>query len=677
MQLFFSLIYIFLFLNFCFNIHTVTSKIAHSLSDYLIKYFLIFVATIIPTGFFLSEMNWINQRFWWIIVSITITYTIQILFIFRKIEDKFNLKKSLLESLNFLPKWFKSLNLFQKIAFGILFLSLFITTIINLAFLFLTVPNEWDSMTGHLVKCATYLQNGNMNRINGTTWTIDYYPNSLPTLQIFFYHLLGEKGFRAIHFLSYWVSILALYGIAKQLYKNNTIAILIGLLMALLPTALVQATNTETDLVMTAYLGIIAYFIFQILSSENNQLPIFLMTLTACIALGHKITFILILPALFVLVLFTIIKKIWNHKLLIISTLAIGICVFVLPTGYIGNIKEEGKLSAISGPAEVMAWHGNTQFTNRQVVEFGTLNVGRYLMDFFNLDGIRNLPKGEKINDAMRFLPKKISRKINLERPEYTVVGKFDLDPDYPFHRERPYWGIISFLMFFPSIFFIFKLKKSTSKKIFLGLLAATIVHFICLSYTAPYDPIKARYFMNMAVWALPLIGLLFLDNQRSKYLAFCSIFIALAAFGTILYRILLPICSAEKSIFSMNRMEQLTISRPEIYEAYKKFDEIVPKNAIVALGTQQEHEDFEYPLWGEGLTRKLIPIHPFRKAVKPIPAEAEYLFYSKGVIPYKEGDILLNKTADDGSVKVLSSSVFYLRKLKSSTQPSSVGRAF
>lgn len=57
-------------------------------------------------------------------------------------------------------------------------------------------------------------------------------------------------------------------------------------------------------------------------------------------------------------------------------------------------------------------------------------------------------------------------------------------------------------------------------------------------------------------------------------------------------------------------------------------FGFFVPADAIVALGTQQEHEDFEYPLWGRGFTRKLIPIHPFRKPVKPIPEEAQYLFY-------------------------------------------------
>ncbi|MFN3848670.1 MAG: hypothetical protein ACK4NY_04545 [Spirosomataceae bacterium] len=671
MQTFLYFFYILCFLFFCYNIHQTIKFIATSLSDYLLKYFIVFVGSVIPTGFFLSEMNWINQPFWWIFVVYVISTIPRVIFYFTKKQGDFNLSASAKNKVEFAKKWFSSLGTFQRIAFAILFITLGFTALINVAFLLFTVPNEWDSMTGHLAKCAYYLQNGNMNRMQGTTWTIDFYPNSLPSLQIFFYHLAGEKGFRIIHFASYWVSILAMYGIAQKLYKDFTIAVLVALLMALLPTAIVQAANTETDLVMTAYLGCLAYFILTINEQSQKALPTgegwVWLILTGCIALGHKVTFILISPAVFILIVSTILKTILDNKLLIISTLIIGIAIYVLPTGYIGNIKEEGRLGGISGPKEVMMWHGNDQFTGKQITKFGTLNVIRYGYDFFNLDGIRNLPNGEKLNDAMRYLPNKIGKKINIERPEYTVVAPFQLKPVFPFHRERPFWGIISFLMVLPAIGLLFTTPDRVQNPVrgtLIGLLLASIVHFLTLCYTAPYDPIKARYFMNMGVWALPLAGLLFVDNKRTKYLLFCSIFIALAAIGTILYRVNLPILSAEKSIFSMNRMEQLTISRPEIYEAYKKFDELVPQSAIVALGTQQEHEDFEYPLWGEQLTRKLIPIHPFRKAVKPIPTEAEYLFYSKGVIQFKEGDILLNNPTGDADTPV-EESAFYLRKLK------------
>jgi len=75
-------------------------------------------------------------------------------------------------------------------------------------------------------------------------------------------------------------------------------------------------------------------------------------------------------------------------------------------------------------------------------------------------------------------------------------------------------------------------------------------------------------------------------------------------------------------TIWNKNRMQILTISRPDITAAYQKFDNIVPQNAVVALGTV--NDDYEYPLWGKNFTRKLIPINPFEKGLQPIPKEAE-----------------------------------------------------
>ena len=173
----------------------------------------------------------------------------------------------------------------------------------------------------------------------------------------------------------------------------------------------------------------------------------------------------------------------------------------------------------------------------------------------------------------------------------------------------------------------------------------------------------------------MPLLTLFFTERKStifSTYAISTTVIISFSAICTILTIRFHPIFET-KNIFNTNRLEQLTIGRPDIYDAYKKFNEIVPNNAIIALGTQQEHEDFEYPLWGEDFKRTLIPIHPFRSAVKPIPLEAQYLFYSEGVIPFQEGDIRLgsgNKTHDS----VVEESKFYLRKLKTTKLSASKG---
>ena len=673
------LIFILFFLLFLWQIHRNASYISESLSDYFIKLFFGLVSCVIPTGFLLSEFNLINQAIAWGIGVNILAFLFSLFF--RQITDNqlfsiFTAIKGL--RIKFFDFW-KSKSIISKVSFAILFIGLGITTIINLIILFVTVPNEWDSMTGHLVKCAYYLQNGNMNRLGGTTWTIDFYPNSLPTLQIFGYHIFGEKGFKVIHYICYWLFALSAYGIAFKISKNFTAALFVGLISALLPTALVQATTTESDIVLSAYLGCLTYFLFSF-QDNPNKLNISLIALMSGVWIGHKVTFLLIAPAMLVVVLHTVLfqKAFYKNIKLFITTFIIAISIYALPTGYIGNVREVGKFSlgSLSAPPMVMQWHGVEHYSGKDKIKNLALNIGRYSSEFLNFDGLRSSEIGKKLNESFRYLPNKIFRNLNLESEQFTVVSYFSFEHPIRFYIERPYWGIIGFGIIFPIMIillikFLRNFKKTTStEKSLMVLSLASVLHFLSLCYSAPYDPIKARYFLNMAVWCMPLLLVVEVSFVSRKntfsfiLFAFYSIIISVSAISTALFVRIHPIFS-EKNIFNMTRMEQLTIARPHIYEAYKKFDEVVPKDAIIALGTQQEHEDFEYLLWGKDFTRKLIPIHPFRSAVKPIPAKAQYLFYSKGVIPFQKGDILLN-SVDNNKDTLVEESQFFLRFLNS-----------
>lgn len=669
------LIFILFFVLFLWQIHRNASYISESLSDYLIKLFFGLVSCVIPIGFLLSEFNLINQAIAWGIGINILAFVFKLLF--QQISDNqgFTLLNSIKTSQKKFVDFWQSLSVLSKFSFGTLFLGLGLTTIINLVIFFVNYPNEWDSMTGHLVKCAYYLQNGNMNRLQGTTWTIDFYPNSLPTLQIFFYHVFGEQGFKVIHYLSYWIFPISSYGIAYKISKSFSKSLLVGLVSALLPTALVQATTTETDIVLTAYLGSLTYFLFSF-KEKPNKLNLSLIAIISGIWIGHKVTFLLIAPAAVVISLYTMLlkKEFYKNIKLFLAIFLVGIGIYVLPTGYIGNVKEVGKFSlgSLSAPPIVMQWHGIEHYTQKDKIRNFALNIGRYSSDFLNIDGIRNTELGKKINTEFRYFPNLFFKKFNLEGERFTVVSYFSFEHPLRLYKERPYWGIIGFGMIFPIMILLWvrffrNLRKTTNlEKSLMALSLAAILHFLSLCVSAPYDPIKARYFLNMAVWCMPLLVLFNpLGSQKvfNIYFFITTIIISISGICTILTIRFHPIFS-EKNIFNTSRLEQLTIGRPDIYDAYRKFDEVVPLDAIVALGTQQEHEDFEYPLWGRDFKRKLIPIHPFRSAVKPIPAEAEYLFYSKGVIPYQEGDIALgggDKTDDS----VVRESDFFLRRLK------------
>jgi hypothetical protein len=167
---------------------------------------------------------------------------------------------------------------------------------------------------------------------------------------------------------------------------------------------------------------------------------------------------------------------------------------------------------------------------------------------------------------------------------------------------------------------------------------------------------------MNTAIWAFPIMAMFF-DSLKNYLKPIILLVVSAAGIFIISHRALYPF-QGEDSIFKIDRIHQMTVTRPEFREAYYKFEELVPKDAIVAMGTQQEHEDYIYPLWGEGFNRTLIPIHPFRSEVKPIPPQAEYLFYSEGVIEKEEGDVFLGG-GDKTNDTPVPESYYYLRKLK------------
>jgi hypothetical protein len=194
----------------------------------------------------------------------------------------------------------------------------------------------------------------------------------------------------------------------------------------------------------------------------------------------------------------------------------------------------------------------------------------------------------------------------------------------------------------------------------------------LALSFTAAYDPWKGRYMLSSLVYLVPIVGnflnknSLFQSSQLGKgFLIISAVFISLSGLTSIIFHLrALPFGAYQKpSAFNLSRMEALTISRPDITAAYKKFESIVPENATVALGTI--NDDYEYPLWGPRFKRTLIPINPFEQGLQPIPAQADYLFFAKSVIKPISGDIELGTLHNVQKGIIVPAEDYYLRKLK------------
>ncbi|MEZ0539168.1 protein O-mannosyl-transferase family [Fibrella arboris] len=674
-----------------------------SLVEWLLVSFLLYASSVILTGFVLSALYQTNHEWVW---AFSVFITASLLgFSLRALAGKPLPMAPLLligQRWTLTQRWFNGLPPYAKMLFSVLFLTLLVLSVTNLAIVLFTVPNEWDSMTGHLNRIVQYMQRGTMRHFGGTNWNIDTYPKSVCTLQIYGYLMTGrfENGFKIIHHLAYWTTIVAVFGIvqrigqvqARSAVTTLSASFLAALCMSLLPDFLMQAVTTETDIVLTAYLSVLLYMLFAYRASERSgQHPardnryLWLAGIAFGVAYGHKVTFTLLLPSVFVVMIYTVF---WSDSLAttaartgrLAAAMAIGVCLWMLPTGYLKNVEVFGH--PIGPPTALRHQSVERAGSLRNLVEQGSRNVIRYTYDHINLDGLRNTATGEQLNRAMRkpviWLEDKLHMRLD-EETDFSIVP-FTFQRKFVFYNANPYWGIIGFGLIIPLLLLTLLFVVRSTPHVYLGI--AVLLHLLALSYSAPYDPFKGRYFTETGLFGILFLALLFLNPRLNLalpgkpllkgYVALVLTGGALSAFGCVFLNIrALPFAwttpdgTRFPSIFDADRIRAMTFGRPDTYLPYKRFDELVPDSATVALGTI--NDDYEYPLYGAHLSRRLIPINPFEKGVQPIPKEATYLFFSKNVIHPRPGDIRLgtDTAAAHSPYVVVPGEDYYLRKLK------------
>lgn len=670
-----------------------------SLTDWLLTTFLLGAGSVILTGFGLSALYLTNNAPVWA-VSVFGTATVMgwVLIRLTPGHQRFSVLLLIRERRHIFQRWFRELSTFSKFLFSLLFGTLAVIAVTNLLLVFFTVPNEWDSMTGHLNRVMQYLQRGSMRHFGGTNWNIDTYPKSVCTLQIYSFLMTGqfENGFKFIHHLSYWVTIVAVFGIIQRIGINRGVAALSGsrtsasffcaLCYALLPDFLMQAITTETDIVLTAYLSVLLYMLFSYQASgvtgTHDNRYLYLAGMAFGMAFGHKITFALLLPSVFVIMFYTVflspsLAVTAGRTARLAVAIVVGVCLWTLPTGYVKNIEVFGH--PIGPPTALKHQSVERAGSLGNLLEQGSRNVVRYAYDHANLDGIRNTKPGATINHAMRQPLVVLEDKLHMRLDEETdfSIQPFAFDRKFVFYNANPYWGIIGIGLIFPLLVLVLISVVRSTPHLYLGL--ALLLHFAALSYSAPYDPFKGRYFIETGLFGITFLALVFLHNRtsvavpgRAGWKAYVGLITVLGCLSALLCVFLntraLPFAwtapdgRSFASVFSTDRVRQMTIGRPDIYVPYKRFDELVPDTATVALGTI--NDDYEYPLYGPHLSRRLITINPFEQGVQPIPKEADYLFFAKSVIKPQPGDLRLGTDTTLRAGVVVPGEDYYLRKL-------------
>jgi hypothetical protein len=453
-----AILYWFSFFLFTFCIGVTAKKISQpSLTEWLITSFLLFVGCVIPVGFVLSALDLTASTPSWIAgnyVAIALQYAIWPIIL--PPNPTFSVRQIVANRLHTIKFWNKELSLYLKFIFLMLFGTLLIVSVTNVLLVLFTPPNEWDSMTGHLNRVIRYIQRGTMEHFGGTNWNMDTYPKSPTTIQIYTYLISGkiENAMKLIHYLSYWITIVSVFGISQRIGRNLSASIFCALAYSLFLDFLVQAISTETDIVLTAYLSCLLYYLFTFYNTRETKY-LYLAGLAFGVALGHKVTFVFLLPSLFVIMIYAVFiapnfKVFFDRFWRLSVAIGLSLLIYTLPSGYVKNIQVFGH--PIGPPTALSHQSIERAGSLSNLFEQGSRNVVRYAYDFFNLDGIRNAQWGFDLNQFIRKRILQLFRSVLIAGSIITM----------PFHI-----GVFSVLHSFYQLFYLY--FSGYSDRVFTG----------------------------------------------------------------------------------------------------------------------------------------------------------------------------------------------------------------
>jgi len=617
----------------CLIIFIIKPKLLY---EYFIWGYVVFVALVIETAYFLADLDLLNSITAWIIVNILVLLLVLII-IWRTPTLHERILQSLIIWRRFeIKNWWaaiRQLSFFRKLVLGLLFFSVALAGMVNLAVAIKVAPVNWDSQTYQLARVGYYLQNGNFENFGANYEAQEiHFKNSTALLAYIFQVTRNENLMQLNQFVAYWITILAVYGITRSTGAGRYFSLVSALLMGTITMFIWQATTTQNDLLLATFVAITIFSLLRF--KENKKLKyLILAAIAAGILLGIKSSAYSIGFAL---------KNRLNifirNMLVLVGALIICFILFALPAGYAENSKNYGH--AI-GPVYWRQIHSYVDRPLNYVLWHGTMNFFRFSSDLSTLDSL-NVSFLEDLMVKLREeAGNKIYRYTGMDLEDTSETRNpflFDREKEYGANEDFAYLGVAGVFLAFPSML-VSLFGWGREHPLILRILAlAGLIFLVLQSYSGPYDPWRGRYFQVLAVFSVPLIGGTWayysfreaptstirrlLQVAVKMYILVVLILSSLTVFNTIYDK------TIGFDIFKFSRMEQLTLRRPWILPILESYEKRVPEDAVVISLVGSNF--YEYPLFGEGLTRELIPHGLFMRNQKRALERASHLLFHK-----------------------------------------------
>ena len=488
-----------------------------------------------------------------------------------------------------------------------------ITMLINIIYVLAVPPNNNDSLMIHLARIGMWHQQGSWRPWDTKViWQVTFPLNA----QLVGYWTLlftnSERLLGAFPLVSGLLSSALVYQLSRSLSRKPRVALLVALAWLAMPVVQLNLTSTRHDHISTFLLLAGFYFLYNASQQKKCQ-PLLLAGLSLGLSIGTNLAVGAYLPGFFVMVLvfWLVLKRLSFRQVLVFSLAALlAFFVFSAPI-YLSNWQTFG--SPLGPDALDMTPFGGRQAAISPLTHV-LLMLGRWAYHMADPTGIPQPVAGYLLKlQAMLTSAFSAFSGLSLEMEAALLNQHRFLYAEWlPFSEDTAWFGVLGGLAAFIGAPFI--LVRALKKRhpliitiaIFLLTTAPTMA-IIRFGWT-PYD---GRYFMLLM--ALLCVGCAdLLSGKRPQPAWFLPLLSLTAVYLLVLSLAFNPAKAVYgyRAFYRLHRLDMISMQSYHTKDMLYLVDCAVPADGVLGLATERT-VFYEYGLFGEHFTRRLVPVLP------------------------------------------------------------------
>jgi hypothetical protein len=478
-------------------------------------------------------------------------------------------------------------------------------------------PDNGDSLTYRMPRAAAWHQDGAVGWIDGAhTERQNEFPLNTEIQVLYTLTFLDSDGAAALPQLAAKLAlIVACAGCARRLGYGRAASLFAGLVLGSLTEVALQAVSTQNDLGVASLALAAAYFV-----RAPTTASLALAGAAIGLAIGTKQTAFLALPAIALLAAVSLPR----HRLLLLGAMTATGVALLGSFAYARNVVHTDRIFGYA--------HEQQQY-RPDVTAPGTIStLARMTYRFVDFSGFRVKTRwlepisdaGEATFDALGIAP----------NPPESKGFPFTFTVNVVAHEDHSFFGPLGFLLVLPlSVGFTvaWLLRRTDAQHLAHALALPSFALGLALIFRFSDE---ARYLIAPVALTMPLAAVVY--SRRA--LAACVA--ALAGASLVFahaYNELKPSgLQGRHAVWSLSRAEQMTLDNPEREPLVAAVDRVVPKDG--RLGFVLAPSDWDYPLYGPTLERKLVPLPHQRPLVAAERRGLRWVVFGHDRRPAREG---------------------------------------